>query len=236
MIELLLIVVGIAVAIWLLRLLRERIQLRLREQKDFFPLGRESMPAVYTIQAQDAAGSSEKLQEILHNLKTENRIKDFTGVDMADDLSSPAQKIGEEDLIVILLTHGLEPRKKEIEERIIALKTDRPGMKAAEIIVDNVVYENEFIIFPGDLRPIRDSDDTDTVWHNIERSLKEWFPERPAEGPSADPESRPIDWPEKWKELVKGVGKALIVYVILVLALFGIVIILIIIILNNIGG
>jgi len=41
------------------------------------------------------------------------------------------------------------------------LKSNQPGLRIAEILADNLIYDNEFITFPDDLRPIRNREDMD---------------------------------------------------------------------------
>jgi len=43
----------------------------------------------------------------------------------------------------------------EIEKRISALLSDQPGLRVAEILVDNLIYDNDYIKFPTDPKPIR---------------------------------------------------------------------------------
>lgn len=161
------------------------------------------LPAIYTIRASDAPQHTGRLQEILQKLKTENRIANFTTLGVDDDLSSLTGKTGDEDLILVLLTSQLEPQKEQIENRLKALKANRPGLKVAEIIVDNLVYENEFITFPADLKPVRDREDMDAVWSGIGQSLKDMFP------PAEDGEPFP------WKKYVKYAALILLVAVLI---------------------
>lgn len=152
------------------------------------------LPAIYTIQASDAPQHTGKLQEILQNLKTENRIGSFTSVKPDEDLSSVTDIIQEEDLILVVLTNQLDSQREQIETELKALQAARSGVRIGEIIVDNVPYENEFITFPADLRNIRDREDKDTVWSNIDQSLKDMFPAEKKPEPVP-----PMDWPKYLK-------------------------------------
>ena len=134
-----------------------------------------SQPTVYMIQARDAFQHSGKLLEILQNLETENRISGFTALGPDDDLSSVSDTLKKEDMVLILLTSELEGKREQIKKRVSALKSDQPGLRVAEILVDNVFYDNEFVTFPDDLRPIREREDMDSVWGGIEKSLKNMF-------------------------------------------------------------
>ena len=164
-------------------------------------------PAIYTIQTSDASQHTGKLQEILQNLKTANRIVDFTLLDSDENLSAIAENIEEEDMVLIVLTHQLESKKKHIESIFRNLKSNKPGTRVAEVIVDNVVYDNEFITFPADLRPIRDRDDMDVVWNGIEQNLKDMYPVKKIEKPV----------PQKnWSKYLKITG----IFVLVVLTFF----------------
>lgn len=134
------------------------------------------LPIIYTIQASDAPQHTGRLKEILQNMETENRISSFNVLRPDDDLSSITENLEEEDLILIVLTRQLEEQKEQIEKRFKTLNTVNP--RVAEIIVDNVVYDNEFITFPADLRPIRDREDMDGAWNGIKQNLMELFPAR----------------------------------------------------------
>lgn len=175
-----LLAVVLAIIIW--RLARKNRQ-PFKERNDTAAAGMVSLPAVYIIQASDASRHTGKLQEILRKLKTENRINGFVTFSTGDSLSSLADKIEDEDLIFLLLTDQLEPQKEQIENTLKALKTKQPGLKITEIIVDNVVFHIEFITFPTDLRPIRDREDKDTAWNNIEQNLKAMVPVPPSPSP-----------------------------------------------------
>lgn len=150
-------------------------------------------PTLHIIYASDAPLHLGNLTEILQRLKEENRISGFVQLKIGDDLSS-LDTIEGDDLAIILLTNQLEAQKKEIESSLNMLKSNHPSIKIAEIIVDQVPYENEYITFPDDLKPIRDREDMDAVWSSIERSLKDMFPKQDEE-----PVSKPVDWPKYLK-------------------------------------
>lgn len=165
------------------------------------------LPTVYTIQASDATQYTSKLQEILQNLKTEDRIEGFTTLGADVDLSSLTDKVQDQDLILLLLTTQLESRKEQIENGLKTLRTKQPGIRVVEIIVDHVPYENAFITFPADLRPVREREDMHAVWSGIEQSLKDMFPVRKTPEPAPKP-APAIDWPKYLK--IAGILIALI--------------------------
>lgn len=135
-----------------------------------------SLPSIYAIQASDAPQHTGRFRKILQNLQTENRIQGFTMLGPDDDLSSVTDQVGEEDLILIMLSRQLEDHKKEIENKFKSPETSQAGVRVAEILVDNVVYDNEFITFPTNLQPIRDREDMDVAWSGIGENLKDMFP------------------------------------------------------------
>ncbi|CAN5332694.1 hypothetical protein BH23BAC1_BH23BAC1_17900 [soil metagenome] len=151
-----------------------------------------NLPTVYIIHASDAPQHLGKLKEILFTLKTENRISSITSLDQDYDFSAFNEKIEDGDLVITLLTNQLEPQKLRIENSLGALKVKRPEIKVAEIIVDNLTYDNDYITFPSDLKPIRSREDMDSVWSGIEISLKDMFPAK-------RPRPVTIDWPKYLK-------------------------------------
>lgn len=166
-------------------------------------------PSVTTIQASDAPQHTAKLQEILQDLKAENRIESIATLGAEGDLSSVTRTVREGDLILVMLTHQLDSRRRQIESELKALRADQPGVRIGEIIVDNVPYENEFITFPADLRHIRDREDMDAVWSGIEQSLKDMFPAKKAPKPTPS-----TDWPKHLKiaGIVLGVVLAFFIF------------------------
>lgn len=151
-----------------------------------------SLPAIYTIEASDAPQQTDRLREILQNLETENRVRGFTVLGAEDELSSITDNMGEEDLILIVLSRQLEEHKKRIENRFKALKSRMPGVRVAEILVDNIVYDNEFITFPTDLRPIRNREDMDDAWSSIKMSLNDMFPAKKKQVQIDQPDPPPV--------------------------------------------
>jgi len=135
-----------------------------------------SLPDIIAIQASDAPQHTDRLRDILEKLETENRISGFTELGPDDDLSSVSDTLKKGDMILILLTNELEVKREQIKKRVRLLKSDQPGLRVAEILVDNIVFDNDYITFPADLRPIRDREDMDVAWSGIGESLKDMFP------------------------------------------------------------
>lgn len=148
----------------------------------------EQLPTIYLIHASDAPQHEAKLLEIIQNLTAENRIQGFSTLAPDNEMASLKGSMLEKDLILVLLTNKLEPKKDEVENRIKDLAANRPGIEIAEILIDNVKYDNSYITFPVDLRPIRDREDMDATWSKIEENLKEMFPVQKNEEPV------PFDW------------------------------------------
>jgi len=151
----------------------------------------ETLPTIYTIRATDALQPTATLHEILKKLKIETRISDFVMLDIDDNISSRMDNMKDGDLILILLTYELESQMARTGNKFSAFKTNRSGVTVAEIIIDNIPYENVFITFPTDLRPIRDRADVNAAWGTIEQSLKGMFPVKTIQQP--EPETQPIN-------------------------------------------
>lgn len=133
---------------------------------------------IYIIHAKDADQHLAKLKEILEDLKRENRIDSYTAL-KSDSLEKQSfQGLGPADMVIILLTHDLEPDRALIESMLMDLKNKQPDCKIAEVIVDNIPYEPKFIAFPPDLEPIRARENMDAAWNETKNSLKDFFPFR----------------------------------------------------------
>ena len=138
----------------------------------------QSLPKIYTIQASDAPQHTDRLRKILQGMKTEKRIRGHTVFNLDDDLSTLSHLVREQDMILLPLTNQIEPKRDEIGKKIRELISGKPGLRVAEVLVDNMVYDNDFITFPADLRPIRNREDMDSAWDGIAKSLKNMFPQK----------------------------------------------------------
>jgi len=172
-----------------------------------------SLPRIYTIQASDAPQHSETLRKILLELESEKRISGYTELSPDDDLSSVSENLQSEDLVLVLLTKAFEADKTKIENQLKTIKSGQPRVKVAEILIDNVVYDNEFITFPADLRPIRDREDMDGAWSEIGKSLKNMLPVKQGDEETEEPVSG-NDWGKYLKIAGVVVGLLLIFFVI----------------------
>jgi len=140
------------------------------------PVAMTTHPSVYIIRASDALQPAARFQKIFQKLKAESRIADFTILAADDDLSPIRDNVAEEDLILLVLTNQFEVQKQRIENVIGAHKTGRIESRIAEVIVDNIPYDNAFITFPVDLRPIRHRLDNEAMWNGMVQGLKDLFP------------------------------------------------------------
>lgn len=156
------------------------------------------LPTIHLIHASDAPQHLGKINDILQNLKAENRIGNFSSLNADNDLSPLNEKLEGDDLMLVLLTDQLEPHRERIEKKLNELKDLRPDIKVAEIIVDNLMYDNRFTTFPVDLKPIRNREDMDTAWNSIEHSLKEMFP--------AKKKKEPVPLKSNWSKYLKYVA------------------------------
>ena len=134
------------------------------------------LPKIHLIHAPDASQHLGKIKEIFQNLKSENRIGGFHSLNIVKDLSTLKEKSEDDDLMLVLLSNQLEPQRVRIESKINELRNIKPGIRIAEILVDNLSYDNRFITLPTDLKPIRSRKDTNAAWNNIEQKLTDMFP------------------------------------------------------------
>ncbi|MGB6152103.1 MAG: hypothetical protein WBG48_08935 [Pricia sp.] len=133
---------------------------------------------IQIVHAVDAEQHLGRLKKILEELKGEKRIDSY--MTLASDAVNQGSfsQLQEEDMVIILLTNGIEPEKTNIESILLGVKASKPKVLMAEIIVDHVPYETQFIAFPQDLQPIRSRGDMDAVWSGIARNLRDIFPAR----------------------------------------------------------
>ena len=136
-----------------------------------------SQKTIYCIHANDAAQHLGKFQQISDRFKTENRIEDFIALSADQANQMLPEKAGGKDLVVVMLTNGLDSRLEELRDLLKQQQRNSANIRLAEIIVDNIPYENDFITLPhNDGKPIRERADMDQVWSNIEKDLEALFP------------------------------------------------------------
>ena len=99
-----------------------------------------SLPIFYCIHGADAPQHLGKIQQIAEKFKQQQRITDFTSLSTQDALSSLSERFRKNDLIVLLLTYELEPKRKEITSLLSQIKSNFPESRIAEIIIDNIQF------------------------------------------------------------------------------------------------
>src|SRR5919109_795297 len=136
-----------------------------------------SNKTIYCIHAADASQHFGKFQQLASKFKAENRITEFIPLTPEEANQRLTDEVNNSDLIVIMLTESLNPKLKELRNFLKQLQKKTTGIRISEIIIDNIPYENEFITLPhNDDKPVRDRDDMDQVWMNIEKDLETLFP------------------------------------------------------------
>ncbi|MGB6152102.1 MAG: PKD domain-containing protein [Pricia sp.] len=148
---------------------------------------------IHVIHALDGDQHLGNLQNILESLKNERRITEHIAIESDAVTSDTLATIGTNDMVMILLTDGVTSNKVQIEERLLKLRDRHTSIRVAEVIVDNIPYEEQFIAFPTDLKPIRSREDMDRVWKNIGDSLRDMI---------AVEEEEPTPPPPSWKKWV----------------------------------
>lgn len=160
---------------------------------------------IYIICADDAPEHLGNLKQILENLKQEERITDTKELSSDTFDKNSLSEVDKGDMILFILTKAIAPVKTAIEETLLKLKQKQPGTKIAEIIVDNLTFETEFIAFPEDLEPIRSREDMDAVWAQIGNTLRDMFP--------AEKKPHPVVNPTNWSKYLKIAGVLLVLLV-----------------------
>ena len=136
-----------------------------------------SQKTIYCIHAADASQHFGRLQGIANGLKAEGRISEFISLSADEAKDSLSEKAKEKDLIVVMLTNDLDSRLKNLRDFLVGLLKKSSGIRVAEIIIDNIPYEREFISLPiNDNKPVRDRQDMDEVWSSIEKDIQALFP------------------------------------------------------------
>jgi ribosomal protein L7/L12 len=153
------------------------------------------LPRVYLVQGADAPQHINSLKRILQEMVSDKRIIESQTLNVFDDPNALQKLVKPNDMIISLLTHGMEGKKPMIDQMLTQAKAE--GVKIVEILIDHLVYNNDFITFPSDLKPIRSREDMDSVWAGIENHLKEIFPKQ--QQPAPEPPPPPPEQP-KWKK------------------------------------
>ena len=131
---------------------------------------------IYIVHAADADQHLGKLKSLLEDFIREKRIKAYSSIHSDTVEANSFNAAGVDDMVIVLLTSGIAVVQKQIEEILLKLKDGQVGTKIAEIIVDNMPYDLQFMAYPDDLQPIRDSENMDAIWQKIGVSLREQLP------------------------------------------------------------
>lgn len=131
---------------------------------------------VLLIHASDAEQHLSHLEAILDELKNEKRITHYQSLAAESVKESAFENLSSEDMVIAMLTNEMEADKTRIEGLLLELKKQQRKLMIVEMLVDNVVYEANFIAFPEDLQPIRSSGDMDMVWKQIGQRLRDFYP------------------------------------------------------------
>ena len=135
-----------------------------------------SLPSFYCIHSSDAGQHLDKIEQFAKKYQEQNRVSGFVPLLAENVDDSILQKVEGKSLITVLLTSGLEARQAALGKILSQLKTKFPDLPIAEILIDNMQYEKEYITLPTDLRPIRDREDKEQVWAGIEGTLEQLIP------------------------------------------------------------
>jgi len=135
-----------------------------------------SLATIHCIHSSDAAQHFGKIEHLAQKFREQNRVSGFVPIAAEKVDEALLQNVEGQDLIVVLLTNGLEAKQAAIGKLLSQLKTKLPDVPIAEILIDNIQYEKEYITLPTDLKPIRDRQDKDQVWAGIETTLEQLIP------------------------------------------------------------
>lgn len=90
------------------------------------------------------------------------------------------ERFKENDLIVLLLTYGLESKRRDAISLLSNIRSKFQDSIIVEVIIDNIPFANDYITLPKSLRPIRDEL---AAWTEIEENLKQVLPQPPPPPP-----------------------------------------------------
>jgi hypothetical protein len=133
-------------------------------------------PSVYCIHSTDAPQHLGKMQTMMSQFKGDNRIENFVALEIDSALTNLEGRFKAGDVLVLFLTLELDKRRKDILNLVRRLKSRFMGTVIVEIVVDNIPLENEHITLPQDLKPIRDTQNMDLIWTDIEQNLRDILP------------------------------------------------------------
>ena len=133
-------------------------------------------PIVYCIHGSDAPQHLGKLQALMSQFETEKRVEDFIPLEIENELALLTERFKADDVIVLFLTAETDRKRKDISNLLSNIKSKFLGSVIVEIIIDNVYFDDKHLTLPKNLRPIRDVQDMDLTWNDIEEHLKQILP------------------------------------------------------------
>lgn len=158
----------------------------------------ENPKTIIVVHASDSEQHLGHFKKILDNLKKEERIAGYTTLDSNSADENSFKDLGSEDMVAVMLTNDILDSKASIESWLTNVKK-QSDLKVAEILIDNIPYETDFIAFPTSLEPIRASEDMDSVWQGIANNFEKLFP-KPEIKPGPTPVPKPIPPKPAWKK------------------------------------
>jgi hypothetical protein len=135
-----------------------------------------SAPNVYVFCASDSLPHQPAVSEILASLAGRECIASFIYFNKPESYEAAFGKIQTGDLALLLLSNGFVSLQSQIESQLKELHAKKSGLKLAEILIDNVPYDDSFTLLPSDLVPIAGRNDPSSAWLSIQKKLEEWFP------------------------------------------------------------
>jgi PKD repeat protein len=135
-----------------------------------------SLPTLYCIHSSDAGQHLGRIEQLAQKLRDQNRIAGLVTLAAENVDDGLAQKVERQDVIIVLLTAALEKFQGSLGPLLSRVKNKYANLPIAEILIDNIRYENAYITLPTDLRPIRDRENMDQIWLEVETNLNELIP------------------------------------------------------------
>jgi len=167
-----------------------------------------NLPDIFCIHESDADLHLGHLQQISQKFIDERRVGKFVPLTPDEAITSLPADLKPKDLIILLLTDRFTLRRAEIKDLLVSMQQKHSNLIIAEVIIDNLQYDKDYISWPSDLAPIRSRDDMDSAWSAIESNLNEIIPRRQA-----------VPWRKYIKPVAAVVVGALVIW--LLFKLFG---------------
>jgi hypothetical protein len=130
------------------------------------------MSKIHLIYEADAHSVIPALEDVLGDLKQSDNI---SGHERLQDFSNVPSKINVNDVILILLTAGIENHLDHILSVLENLRHRKPNLQVIGLKVDEIDRSIPFFILPTDLLPIRDRH-SPSMWKAIKEELKRKLP------------------------------------------------------------